>query len=60
MSGPSTRPERAPLKYRDQTDDGVEREDAAFSCESDLGVPPEEDAGNDPYNHTGRFERTFR
>lgn len=60
MSGPDDRAEKAQLRYRDQADDGVERDDATLSCDSELKMPPSEDAGNDPYNHTGRFERKFR
>jgi len=54
------RPDAAPLKYRDQSDETLERDDTGWSCDRSLGVSPEEDRGSDPYNRTGRFERVIR
>jgi len=47
-------------RFRDEVDPHAARSDAMFSVEGALEVSGDEDAGRDPYNHTGRFKRNIR
>lgn len=66
MQGPNTTapgvPGPAGMRYRDQPEGEAdeERDDATLSADRELDVSADEDAGSDPYNRTGRFERNVR
>lgn len=56
------RPMASPsLRSREQDeDDGETSEDVTFRVEGKLDISVEDDAGSDPYNRTGTFERIGR
>jgi hypothetical protein len=40
--------------------DGGTPDETTVAHDGELDAPPDEDAGGDPYNHTGRFHRIVR
>ena len=65
MPRPDTRnqskPDASSLRFRDQPAEDPERDDhVCIPFDGELVVSPDEDAGNDPYNRTGTFERCVR
>jgi hypothetical protein len=56
----SAEAETSARHFREEVDENAARSDAMLSAERALEVSGDEDAGSDPYNHTGRFKRNIR
>lgn len=50
----------APQSFRDQAEDSTAADSTTLEFEGRIRVAGDDDAGGDPYNHTGRFRRNVR